>query len=252
MVDFANMYIGGGCMGSGCVQEEILFLIHITLNYSLLIIFVFPELLFSLMLFPPMKDNEAIIIAGAKRYSKHEGYAWTLKFKEKYEDTQELDSLNRIDRVFTAIDATYLWNEADKIKQFFEKLTLRELNKASIGFKGDQKELEAHIKRLTVSTGKWGWGAFNGNPEYKFLLQWIAASYNDRVMAFYSFDTPDCSNLEYFVEKYSGKLIKDLFKDINEFSIYIQKKCENLDEMDYGMILETHDESISKYIKNRK
>lgn len=27
-VDFANMYIGGGCLHSGCVQEEIMFANH--------------------------------------------------------------------------------------------------------------------------------------------------------------------------------------------------------------------------------
>ena len=28
LVDFANKYIGGGVLGFGCTQEEILFLIH--------------------------------------------------------------------------------------------------------------------------------------------------------------------------------------------------------------------------------
>jgi poly(ADP-ribose) glycohydrolase len=27
-VDFANEYIGGGCLGDGCVQEEIMFAIR--------------------------------------------------------------------------------------------------------------------------------------------------------------------------------------------------------------------------------
>ena len=204
------------------------------------------------MLFPPMRDNESIIIAGAKRYSNSTGYAWSLKFLNEHEDTQELDSLSRIKRVFTAIDATYLFNEIEKVKQFTERLTLRELNKASIGFAGDKNESQDTTLKMDVSTGKWGCGAFNGNPEYKFLIQWIATSYNSRNMSFYTFDTKDCSNLEYLYNKYSGKLIKDLYSDILEFSQYISKKWENIDELDYGTILYDNTDSISKYLSNRE
>jgi poly(ADP-ribose) glycohydrolase len=138
MVDFANEYIGGGCMGPGCVQEEILFLI-------------FPELLFSVMIFTPMKDNEAIVMKGAKRFSNYSGYAWSLKYAGKVQD-------DRIDRTFTAIDAQYLGNTEDQYSQFFPPLITRELNKAMIGFQGDTDEVSE--EKMPISTGNWGCGAF--------------------------------------------------------------------------------------------
>ena len=50
-VDFANMYIGGGVLGRGCVQEEIRFVIC-------------PELLLSLLFTEVLTDNEAVVITG--------------------------------------------------------------------------------------------------------------------------------------------------------------------------------------------
>ena len=45
------------------------------------------------------------------------------------------------------------------------ELILRDLNKAFIGFKS-----QSNNKR-PVATGKWGCGAFRGDPEIKFLIQ---------------------------------------------------------------------------------
>jgi len=50
-VDFANMYIGGGVLGRGCVQEEIRFVIC-------------PELILSLLFTEVLTDNEAVVITG--------------------------------------------------------------------------------------------------------------------------------------------------------------------------------------------
>ena len=60
----------------------------------------------------------------------------------------------------------------------------RELNKAYVGF---------NIMRLdegnkAISTGNWGSGAFNGNLEFKFLIQWLAASRAKRTIDYFSFD----------------------------------------------------------------
>jgi len=55
--DFANMYLGGGVLHSGCVQEEILFV-------------VFPELLVGMLLCQRMGDREALEIAGVERFNR--------------------------------------------------------------------------------------------------------------------------------------------------------------------------------------
>lgn len=57
-VDFANKFIGGGVLGSGCVQEEIRFLIN-------------PECLVSLLLCECMKPNEAIAVVGTRQVEFH-------------------------------------------------------------------------------------------------------------------------------------------------------------------------------------
>ena len=40
----------------------------------------------------------------------------------------------------------------------------------------------------SISTGNWGSGAFNGNLEYKFLIQWLAASRAKRSIDYFSFE----------------------------------------------------------------
>ncbi len=62
----------------------------------------------------------------------------------------------------------------DVDKQFEKNYIDRELHKCYVAF--------VHGKRIAtpVATGNWGCGAFNGNPELKFLIQWIAASHQER------------------------------------------------------------------------
>lgn len=65
------------------------------------------------------------------------------------------------------------------------------LNKAYVGFMGDSKIEDKKEDTKLVSTGRWGCGAFNGNSELKFIIQWIAASLQNRDMVFYTFDHHD-------------------------------------------------------------
>lgn len=51
-MDFANKFVGGGVIGRGCVQEEILFLIS-------------PELIVSRLFTEALADNEVLIITGS-------------------------------------------------------------------------------------------------------------------------------------------------------------------------------------------
>lgn len=72
-VDFANMYIGGGVLGSGCVQEEIRFTIC-------------PELIVSMLFMERMDDEECILIRGAERFSNYKGYAWSFEWSGDHKD----------------------------------------------------------------------------------------------------------------------------------------------------------------------
>lgn len=64
-VDFANKYIGGGILGTGATQEEILFLIH-------------PESFSATLFFEVMEKNEAIYLGNLKRISNYSGYSYDL------------------------------------------------------------------------------------------------------------------------------------------------------------------------------
>jgi poly(ADP-ribose) glycohydrolase len=60
--------------------------------------------------------------------------------------------------------------------------------KAYVGFRGvpDDTFFEESGK-LKVITGKWGCGIFDGIPEVKLLIQWIAASLSGREIVFTTF-----------------------------------------------------------------
>lgn len=57
-VDFASSWIGGGVLGSGLVQEEILFLIN-------------PELIVSRLFTEKLENNECLIITGDAEMSNY-------------------------------------------------------------------------------------------------------------------------------------------------------------------------------------
>ncbi|KAH3711203.1 hypothetical protein DPMN_070705 [Dreissena polymorpha] len=61
-VDFANMFLGGGGLGNGCVQEEIRFLIC-------------PEMIVSILFTECLDKNECLIMTGCERFSDYTGYS---------------------------------------------------------------------------------------------------------------------------------------------------------------------------------
>lgn len=47
---------------------------------------------------------------------------------------------------------------------------------------------------VAVATGKWGCGAFNGDPHLKTIIQLLAASHAGRDVAFFTFGDVACLN----------------------------------------------------------
>jgi poly(ADP-ribose) glycohydrolase len=43
-----------------------------------------------------------------------------------------------------------------------------------------------------LSTGKWGCGAFGGDVQLKFLIQWMAATMTDKEIIFHTFNDNNC------------------------------------------------------------
>lgn len=186
-VDFANMYIGGGVLNFGCVQEEILFVIY-------------PEMIVSMFFCRPMEENEAIVLKGARRVANYTGYAWGLRFKEEYTATQN-PSLN----TFVAIDALMFPSFQS---QFSDNLMVREINKAYIGFSPNSFDDPSNLQ--PVVTGKWGCGEFGGFAPLKALLMWIAASAAGRDMIMTTFKDRTLQTLSHVGTLYEGSTVGEL------------------------------------------
>lgn len=172
-VDFANKYIGGGVLSSGCVQEEIRFLIC-------------PELLVSRLFTEELDDNESIVITGAEQYSQYTGYGSTFQWSGDYVDETVRDSWGRRQVQLTAIDALVFRRYAKS--QFKPGLVHRELNKAYSGFEPTHTSSTTSGHQCAVATGNWGCGAFGGEPRLKAIIQWMAASVAGRDMVYFTFD----------------------------------------------------------------
>ena len=160
MVDFANRRLGGGVLGRGAVQEEILFL-------------VCPELLATRLLCEALADTDAVVVRGAVRYAAYAGYAATLAFAGDH-----ADATPRVagpggravrDSTFVAIDALD-YSRAPPARQYAPRCITREADKAYCG-------LAAAGARRPLATGNWGCGVFRGDRELKALVQLAAASH---------------------------------------------------------------------------
>eukprot|EP00768_Dysnectes_brevis_P000865 gnl/Dysnectes_brevis/1198_a1340_1484.p1 GENE.gnl/Dysnectes_brevis/1198_a1340_1484~~gnl/Dysnectes_brevis/1198_a1340_1484.p1 ORF type:complete len:492 (+),score=157.70 gnl/Dysnectes_brevis/1198_a1340_1484:160-1635(+) len=215
MADFANRFIGGGAASYGCVQEEILFLLH-------------PELYITMLLAPkPMGDKEAILVSGVTRICRHRGYARTFTYAGPAEETQLVRRIGHYpvrNRHVVAFDAMVLRDPTSARQQIGAHGINREVNKAYAAFQPTKTLLPetrligqgpgkaaAHMARLemprAIATGNWGCGAFCGNLAIKYLVQLVAASFANMHMVVYSpfghpaFESPEFLALKQMISE---------------------------------------------------
>ena len=179
--DFANKFIGGGALMSGCVQEEIMFANH-------------PECFTTQLLCDVMQPNEAIQLFGFKKYSKNKGYGWTLEYDGPENHKYQYTTNKMAAEYITAIDAIH-FSAANFRQQFTKKFFNRELLKAYVGFDCKQEQIKA------VATGNWGCGAFNGDLRLKFLAQWFACSLTKKKMIYCPFGQAKIIHDKSLIEK---------------------------------------------------
>jgi len=236
-VDFANKFIGGGIDGFS-YQEQVLFAIS-------------PELYSTCLICEEMNDDEAILITGVQVFSNYSGYDLTFKYAGSAKDPLEdkKDILNRIPRQILGLDALPFGKGLSKLLQFEIKATVRELNKALIGFKGDFQSDETDLR--PIATGKWGCGVFNGCLEYKWLIQWIAASEVGRKMIFCGFDGGELVSFYSLIKKLEGRKVGEVVKILIEISELILEKREKLLKEE-GEIEDINiSEIITQFIQNK-
>jgi hypothetical protein len=184
-VDFANRWLGGGVLGSGSVQEEILFAVA-------------PEHLVAMIVSPCLGDEEAILIRGAERWSRTRGYGRSLEYAGSLEDPAPRGPDGAPDVTRVAIDALDL-SRCDERLQFGEAAMLRELGKARAGFRAD-------ARALPIASGNWGCGVFGGDPPLKAVLQWLAASAEGRSLRYCSFGDPRVGALDGFADRARARI----------------------------------------------
>jgi len=173
--DFANEAIGGGVLGTGLVQEEIRFS-------------VCPECLVSILLCDRMEETDAIVIIGADRFCNYSGYASTFKFTGAYEDCgkHEVDVNGLINIQLVAFDALPV-SHNPKV-QYQEDCILRDIVKLHAALCYDNNhDFEGQNSLKPFATGNWGCGAFGGDVQLKFLLQWIMSSFHGRKLRYFPF-----------------------------------------------------------------
>eukprot|EP00698_Gefionella_okellyi_P014191 TRINITY_DN3930_c0_g2_i2.p1 TRINITY_DN3930_c0_g2~~TRINITY_DN3930_c0_g2_i2.p1 ORF type:complete len:685 (-),score=155.68 TRINITY_DN3930_c0_g2_i2:40-2094(-) len=162
-VDFANKKLGGGFLGNGLVQEEIMCLefyefgvIAATMSQDL----------------KTMGQREAVTLEGAERSAAIMNvYGRQVDSLRSQEAMSKVIAASSPPLNFVAIDAPN-WNEMKGV-QVYERDYLEFIfNKALTGFYGAAVRSQAHI---TVHTGLWGCGAFRNNPGAMYVLQAMAA-----------------------------------------------------------------------------
>ena len=139
-VDFANMYIGGGALNGGCVQEEILFATE-------------PEAISSMFFMEVMGDNDAIRIDNTIKYSNYTGYGFSFEFKESAININNVADLGQIKKnKFIAIDASIQYSS----KYFIidKENIIRDIYKAYIGFNLVNFEDEENEKKIENKESK--------------------------------------------------------------------------------------------------
>lgn len=166
-VVFANKNVGFGQTGT---QEEI----HVGTS---------PECCPIVLIAPPLRNNQVIIVRGAEAMVRVNGYGRDAEI-DKAGSRHDMGGFNNSwepsmwrTRTMLFMDALELdiADQSQGLPDLFPGHVARELTKAFAAFNSYNNN--ANTQPYTkVVTGLWGCGAFGGNKEVKTLIQWCAAS----------------------------------------------------------------------------
>jgi Poly (ADP-ribose) glycohydrolase (PARG) len=152
IIDFANEVYGVGCfLPDSMTQEEILQMCC-------------PEMNVGMLFHGTIPDNQVCIIRNAGRYAQYKGYLSSFRFCGPQDPVYYQDIL-----VMDACTPDMLPFSSSSVKRDILKAYTTFSNAANLHIR--QSEASNHI---IISTGKWGCGAFGGDPVFKFLQQVVA------------------------------------------------------------------------------
>lgn len=106
-MDFANSGVGGGFLTNGCAQEEILFS-------------NFPELSIIKLICEELREEEAVVVSGARRFNLYSGYSHSFRFEGTYPHTQ-----HPAKSIIVAVDAVDYSSKLSKSLQYSKKFISR-------------------------------------------------------------------------------------------------------------------------------
>ncbi len=156
-----------------------------------------------------MNYNESIFFYNMRRYASYTGYSATLCFKEAV--SIEVD--NEVRKDIISMDALK-FTKANKDSQYKISNILRDLNKAFVAYTPTDQ-----TRHLSISSGKWGCGAFGGDPQLKYLIQWLAASAQKRPLIFNTFQEIDkLEKVNEVTKMLSTKTIGEVYAYLREYS----------------------------------
>jgi len=134
-----------------------------------------------MMVAPSLGDLDALHIRGAERFNTTSRDGLHIRFEADYQDTAPVCSS------VVAMDAFKFedYKETSIMRQISREWMQRDLDKAFVAFRDTEENENSSLK--SVFCGSWGQGApYRGEQEVKVLLQWMAASQNDKDVDFFS------------------------------------------------------------------
>lgn len=159
-VVFANKQVG---FGRGATMEEVA-------------VGTTPEACPIVLVTPPLKDDEVLIVVGVEALVVVEGYGRTARMtrvNRTVPPTKESPWRTRTMLFMDALELDgYDSTSSDVLPDLLPGHVDRELQKAYTAFSSGSPTPYAH-----VATGLWGCGAFGGNEEVKTMIQWCAAAF---------------------------------------------------------------------------
>jgi len=156
-----------------------------------------PEFNVGMLFFGAMEHDCVILVRGVRRYSKYSGYLSSFRFVGPMMSPPGCNCTGR-EPSLSFPDQTILTMDAVFSNHFSEKSVARDVRKAVLGFKSVRNTVDSLTVSnsifsmgssssvapedctknaetvITISTGRWGSGAFGGNIMHKFLQQYVA------------------------------------------------------------------------------